>query len=50
MTRRLFPVLLVVIAALPAAGCWRTVVDKGPPPETIVSAGCPFEGCHYRDC
>ena len=39
--------LVVCLSAFMAAGCWRTMVDKGPPPKTIVSAGCPFEGCRY---
>jgi len=44
MTRRLIP---LVVLALVAPACWRNIVDKGPPPKTIVSAGCPFEGCQY---
>ena len=37
----------MLLMAVLAAGCWRTPVDAGPPPETIVSAGCPFDGCQY---
>jgi len=44
MSRKLLA--LIAIAAM-SAGCWRTVVSGGPPPKTIVSAGCPFEGCQY---
>lgn len=40
-------VLSIVAAAILAAGCWRASVDTGPPAKTIVSAGCPFEGCQY---
>jgi hypothetical protein len=40
-------IVLVLLAAAATPGCWRTVVDKGPPPKKIVSAGCPFEGCRY---
>ena len=43
--RQVFPLILAAVFA--AAGCWRAVVDTGPPPKTIVSAGCPFEGCQY---
>lgn len=37
----------ILLLAIAAAGCWRTTVDTGPPPKTVVSAGCPFEGCQY---
>lgn len=47
MTRRIAVLISVIFCATGAAGCWRTLVDKGPPPKTIVSAGCPFEGCQY---
>ena len=38
---------VMLFALVTASGCWRTVIDKGPPPRTIVSAGCPSEGCQY---
>ncbi len=44
MRRRL---LAAVLAIVVSAGCGRAAVNTGPPPKTIVSAGCPFEGCQY---
>lgn len=44
-SRDLFPVMIAALVA--TAGCWRAPVDTGPAPKTIVSAGCPFEGCQY---
>jgi hypothetical protein len=38
-----------ILAAVISAGCWRPAVATGPPPKTVVSAGCPFEGCQYGD-
>jgi hypothetical protein len=35
------------LALIATPGCWRAVVNSGPPPKMIVSAGCPFEGCQY---
>lgn len=29
------------------AGCWSEPVKSVLPPATVVSAGCPFEGCQY---
>jgi hypothetical protein len=46
ISRTLFTVIL---AGAVSAGCWRQPVETGPPPKTIVSAGCPFEGCQYGD-
>lgn len=40
-------ILLLVLAMAVAPGCLRREADGGPPPKMIVSAGCPFEGCHY---
>jgi hypothetical protein len=39
--------LIGLFVAAGTAGCWRRVVNAGPPPKMIVSAGCPFEGCQY---
>jgi hypothetical protein len=38
---------IVTAVVFGAPGCWRTTVNAGPPPKTVVSAGCPFEGCQY---
>lgn len=40
-------VALVLVAAVGSSRCASKPRDVGPPPATIVSAGCPFEGCQY---
>jgi hypothetical protein len=38
---------VLVFVLFSTTACWRTVADAAPPLKTIVSAGCPFEGCQY---
>jgi hypothetical protein len=40
-------VACALAVAMSAAACWRMPVKATLPPATVVSAGCPFEGCQY---